>query len=285
MEKLSTLVKLTRYKEYYGADLLVTSFGIYFVQPVEYYQILFIIIANFLSTAFAFMINDIEDADDDYKDSKRKKRNPISNGNLSRNEAYIGTLAVAVTSLFIYSSLNPLVFLFGATKIVLSLLYSWRKVRLKSMPVIDIVSQSLFGLLSYLSALALYPSRVSFFDIVLIGGAIGLSAALGDIRAEIRDFKADQKSGLNNTARYLNLFPFKKYHNHAEIAVLLVIIVYFVLDAPRVTTVLFLAVIVGTSIHFYKNYLSKSILVIDYPERQISFTLISLILLLNQYFL
>ncbi len=127
-KKITSLIRLTRYKEYYGADIFVTSIGLYIVQPIEYYQMILVLIANFLSTAFAFMINDIEDADDDRNDNKKKERNPISNGSLSKNEAYIGSLVLAIISLLIYSYLNPLVLLLGTIKVTLGFIYSWKRI-------------------------------------------------------------------------------------------------------------------------------------------------------------
>ncbi len=280
-KKITFLIRLTRYKEYYGADIFVTSIGLYIVQPIEYYQMILVLIANFLSTAFAFMINDIEDADDDRNDNKKKERNPISNGSLSKNEAYIGSLALAIISLLIYSYLNPLVLLLGTIKVILGFIYSWKRIRLKAMPVTDILSHVTFGFLCYLITLALFPSRVSILEVVLIGGAISLSTALGDIKNQIRDFKVDQESGLKNTASYLNLIPFKKYLDHSEIVVLLIIIIYLVLNLPPLSNVFFITILVGTSVHYYKTWLSKDNLVLDYPQRQISFTLISIVLLLS----
>lgn len=279
-KKIKAYARLTRYDEHYGAVIFVISIGLFLVKPFGAIEALLLITAGLLYTSFAFMFNDIEDADDDSKDKLKRKSNMVSNGSLDKNEAYFVSFIFAFLSMLIYFLLGPTQLFWGMIALLLGLFYSWRKIRLKSLPIIDLLSHGFGVSLGFIISISLYPERIAPFQIILIGGALFLSSVLGDMRNEIRDHDVDRSTGLNNTAKFINLLPFRKYLNHAEIAVLSVIVVYMLLNTSLMATSLIFIVVVATAIHYLKTS-SLNNLVLDYPQRHISFTLIALILLLS----
>lgn len=193
--------KLARFQEYYGTVFLITLVGVLIIQPVSFVNIALIMLANFFNYAFAFMINDIEDAEDDAKCEIKIKRNPVAGKIISVRKAYTVSWIVAISSLLLYLSFGKLVFLYGLLGILLGFLYSWKKVRLKSKPFIDIISHGLFlGTLNFIAAAMVGEELPSLMPILWFGLIFFTFSALGDINNELRDLKVDTEVGLKNTA-------------------------------------------------------------------------------------
>ncbi|HRJ45606.1 MAG TPA: LON peptidase substrate-binding domain-containing protein, partial [Caldilineaceae bacterium] len=88
--------------------------------------------ANVLVVAYAFMINDIEDAPDDAMDPARAKRNPVTSGLISVRAGYTACRIVAAATMLLYAFGGAWVFIIGGITLLLSHLYSWKPVRLKA---------------------------------------------------------------------------------------------------------------------------------------------------------
>lgn len=212
-QKITGIVQLTRYKEVVGNVVLLSVFALFLSlkqlnlaeNRVQIAAMLIIVLAaNILATTFAFMINDVEDADDDAMDARKSKRNPVSAGRLSKKEGYIISLAVAVLAMLLYASLSFSALIFGSTLVILGFLYSWKPLRLKGMPLIDIASHAYFLaggiLLTAHTAFAAFSvnSLLAFVAVYLISLA-------GDLYNEIRDFENDRKAKLRNTASIIGI--------------------------------------------------------------------------------
>ncbi len=217
MQKVKGVIALSRYKEVLGNVALLTVFGLFLtitpgaVQTADLRSsrvvtIIILLAANILATTFAFMINDVEDAEDDAKDEKKAKRNPISAGHISRNFGYVVSFSVAFLALLLYLLLDTKTFLVGLSLIVLGFLYSWKKVRLKGMPFLDILSHGYFlagGIL-----LASFFPFSSDLSLVLPPFLVAYTISIaGDLFNEIRDFTVDRKAGLKNTVSIIGLRP------------------------------------------------------------------------------
>ena len=155
--------------------------------------------ANTLAMCFAFMINDIEDAPDDARDPKRKQKNVISSGALGKIEAYVVTAATALGAFFLYRTASHDSFLIGSVTLTLGFLYSYKRIRLKAYPVVDIVSHALMlSALLYLSGFAVYNSDYGMIFPVFAG--LFFVSAYGQLYNQIRDFNMDKLAKLKNTA-------------------------------------------------------------------------------------
>ena len=90
--QLMGLVKLTRWKEYIPFVVPLTLLGaLLAAQPRDIaldWRLAAVMLGNILAVAYAFMINDIEDAPDDARDPDRAARNPITTGEIGIRIGY-----------------------------------------------------------------------------------------------------------------------------------------------------------------------------------------------------
>lgn len=158
-----------------------------------------VLAANILAVTYAFMLNDIEDAPNDAVDPERAATNVICSGGLSVRAARWLTALVGAASGGLYLWAGPSVAAIGLTTLALGHLYSWRAIRLKAYPVVDVVSHTLMlGGLLVLAGSSLYDERL--FGGWYMAGAAAAFSAYGQLYNQLRDFEVDQLAGLRNTA-------------------------------------------------------------------------------------
>lgn len=201
--KVRGVIRLTRWKEYVPFVIPVTAFGaILAVQhraaPLDW-RLTVTILANILAVAYAFMINDIEDAPDDARESARAARNPIASGELTPFQGWAASGLVALASFVLYALAGVWPLIIGSLTLVLSHLYSWKPIRLKAWPVTDVVSHSLMlsGLL-FLAGYFAYDTAPGLAWLVAL--AVTTFSSYGQLYNQIRDFEMDTMAGLHNTA-------------------------------------------------------------------------------------
>jgi 4-hydroxybenzoate polyprenyltransferase len=201
--QLRGLIRLTRWQEYIPFVIPLTIVGaLLAARPQESsldWRLIVVTLANVLAVAYAFMINDIEDAPDDARDPDRAARNPISMGEIGVRVGYAACRVVAVATLALYALGGFWVFVIGLATLLLSHLYSWRPVRLKAWPVTDIVSHSLM-----LSGLLLLAGYFIYHDqpgiVWFVAAAVTLVSVYGQLYNQLRDYDMDKAAGLYNTA-------------------------------------------------------------------------------------
>jgi 4-hydroxybenzoate polyprenyltransferase len=197
---LSGLLALTRYREFYLFVIVTTLLGARAAGAPLDWRLPLILVANWLAVGFAFMYNDLEDAPDDALSAAKVGRNPVSAGLVSPGLALRASLAVAALSALAYLPLGWLPFLLGALCLGLGWLYSWRRVRLKSIPLLDLVSHVL--MLAGLQLACAYftyaaPLSLDWLAPFLLVVAV---SAYGELFNELRDFEGDRQAGINHTA-------------------------------------------------------------------------------------
>lgn len=199
------LYKLTRINEYYGSNLCLSMLATIMNPKIGILDLSALFISNLFITMFAFAINDIEDAEDDAKDPAKVNRNPISAKILSKPVSYFLTFLICIIPIFLLSQYGPFTLGLGITALVLGFLYSYKPVRLKSMPVLDLVSHGLFlgtlELLIVLTANGAVPSPMA----LLLTACIFFLSVSGDLYNEVRDYEVDRKTNIRNTAAYINV--------------------------------------------------------------------------------
>ena len=201
--QLQGLIQLTRWKEYVGFTVPLTVLGGLMAVQQEGGaldgRLIAVTLATFLVVAYAFIINDIEDAPDDALEESRRQRNPVSAGRVSLKVGYAALAVVALVTLVLYWISGPYAFAIGAITLVISHLYSWRRVRLKAWPVTDIVSHSLMlsGLL-FLAGYFTFGVAPGLIWFAFLG--VTLFSSYGQLYNQLRDFDVDKEAGLHNTA-------------------------------------------------------------------------------------
>lgn len=204
-ETIRGLIQLSRWQEHVAFVIPLTVLGaLLAVQSGNGetgldWRLVAVTLANILAVAYAFMINDIEDAPDDALDPARAARNPVTSGRVSVRMGYYACRLIAVLTLVFYAFGGTLVFITGAATLLLSHLYSWRPVRLKAWPVTDVLSHSL--MLSGLLLLAGYFLYHTAPGIVwFVAAAVTFYSVYGQLYNQIRDYDMDKAAGLKNTA-------------------------------------------------------------------------------------
>ena len=202
-KQIRGLIRLTRWKEYVPFVVPLTVLGaLLAARPNDIqldWRLIVVTLANILAVAYAFMINDIEDAPDDARDPARAARNPITTGEIGVRVGYTACRVVAVITLILYALGGVWALGIGIVTLLLSHLYSWRPVRLKAWPVTDVVSHSL--MLSGLLLLAGYFTYHTQPGIVwLVAASVTLVSVYGQLYNQLRDYEMDKAAGLNNTA-------------------------------------------------------------------------------------
>lgn len=202
-EQMRGLIRLTRWKEYIPFVVPLTVLGaLLAARPngiLLDWRLAAVTGANILAVAYAFMINDIEDAPDDAADPDRAARNAVTSGEVTIRTGYTACRVVAAATLILYTFGGVNVLLIGLATLLLSHLYSWRPVRLKAWPVTDIVSHSL--MLSGLLLLAGYFIYHSSPGVVwFVAGGATLFSVYGQLYNQLRDYDIDKLAGLRNTA-------------------------------------------------------------------------------------
>lgn len=184
-------LNLSRWRDFLSFTLPITiiGYGMGVRQSrgsINFIHLLLIISANILAIAFAFIINELEDAEDDGK-------------KIDMNLARRLSIFTFSFSLLLYSLLGKTSFVIGFAVLILGFLYSWKKVRLKAYPVVDVVSHCLMlGGLLFLSAFFVQGKALG--QAVLMFSAITLTSAYGQFYNQVRDFEADKRAKLKNTS-------------------------------------------------------------------------------------
>lgn len=203
---MRAVLKLSRWHEFIPFTLPLTLVGglmAYRFHGAKLDERLFyVLIANFLAMAYAFMINDIEDSEDDKLNPERGAKNAVSNGEISKSSAWLAALACAGLAVLLYALAGTGALTSGVLILVLSHFYSWKPVRLKALPVLDIVSHVL--MLSTLLMVAAYLIYTDTFQEVWpLVVSVTLFSAYGQLYNQLRDYEEDRAAGLKNTASFL----------------------------------------------------------------------------------
>jgi len=194
------IISLTRHKEYVLFVIVTTLLGARVSGAEMDGRLLLVLVANWLAVGFSFMINDVEDAPDDALNPAKVNRNPVSAGHISPPLAYAASFGVALLAGVAYAFLGPIPFWLGLACLAIGLLYSWRVVRLKRIPVVDLISHGL--LLAGLQFLCAY------FTFAPNGGGQWIApfvfvvsiSLYGELFNEVRDLEGDLKAGVTHTA-------------------------------------------------------------------------------------
>lgn len=201
--QLGGVLRLTRFQEYTSFVTVTTLLGAAVGHGSFGWPLIGVLGANWLAVGFAFMINDVQDAPDDALSPAKAGRNPVSAGDLSVRMGRGASILAAAFAVVLYAQLGLWAFAIGASCLGIGYLYSWRRVRLKTVPVADLVSHAL--MLAGLQFLAAYfafgrsPAWQWAFPFTFVV-AISL---YGQMFNELRDFDGDLKAGVTHTASWL----------------------------------------------------------------------------------
>ncbi len=202
-KRIDALIRLTRYKEITFFVAVTTLLGVAAAQGQFSLKFIIVLAANWLAVAFAFMINDVEDAPDDALNPLKINRNPVSSGDLSNRAGYWASGVVALLAAISYAALGIWPFVLGIISLALGFFYSWRPYRLKNMAFFDMLSHCmLLAGLQFLPAFLAFGGSSTwewlfpFFFLVCV-------SLYGELFNELRDLEGDLRAGLRHTGAVL----------------------------------------------------------------------------------
>jgi len=194
-------IRLSRIPEYYHVLLLIFPL-IFVISPSNFLttKTAIIFCANLLLTAFGYAFNDIEDADFDYHDREKRNRNLIASSMITKKHGYIYCAILVTTGLFLLSFINSSVFIMGVILVIVGFFYSWNGYKLKSKPLIDLLSHVIFlGEMQFLiTYLAFRPLEMLVVPFLMI---IVPFSVMNEILQGIRDFEIDRSTNIENTVQ------------------------------------------------------------------------------------
>ncbi|MEI6886713.1 MAG: UbiA family prenyltransferase [bacterium] len=207
---------LTRWAEVIDFNFIITLIGLMVVPVTLGLNFILAFFANFAALCFAFMFNDVEDANEDYQNEKKRKRNPVANGSISKGEGYMYCILVAVISLCLYGFLafqsgNIWPLIAGISIIIVNILYSYRATRLKNIPILDLLSHGymLAGgqfLVAFFAGFNISLGNqlpISF----LIFPVLMIASMYGQLENEVRDYETDKKVGIKTLVSIIGIKP------------------------------------------------------------------------------
>ncbi len=200
---MKIILQLTRWRDHIPFVIPLTLIGallaIYHNNAEPDRRLILVVIGNMLAVSAAFIINDVVDADDDALDPKKRLKNAISSG-LTTEVAGLRVFWVFTgTAMVLYTLSGLWVTVWGATGLSLAYLYSANPFRLKSRPVLDLLSHTFgAGGLPLMMGYFLYDDTPGVVWYVV--GAMSLMSLYGQFYNQMEDYELDIAAGLRNTS-------------------------------------------------------------------------------------
>jgi len=192
-------LRVRDWRAYFGIGSLGFLSGLGEVSEFDLRAPLLFLITSSLYLAFSFSINNCFDVRND----RGKGQNPIALGLIGfREGAFVSSILASIGILFTYLWLNPVSFYIYILLLVLSFTYSAPPLRLKGVPVADLISHGLF----FGSLLFLYGASVGgdlLNPAVMIVLPLFIHSAALNLRNHLDDFDGDMMAATKTTALWL----------------------------------------------------------------------------------
>ena len=197
-KSLKAYFKLLRIKDW-RAYFLMALFGFLiskgFLFPLRDIIIFYAIVLLLL--AFGFSINDCFDTKEDKY--KNQKANPLVSKEISFKNSLVLSLLPGVLGLSLSIIFNFKVFLFSLAGAAIGFFYSAPPLRMKSRPLLDLVSHGLFaGALLFFLPLLIFSPELTIIH-YLISASIFYFSVMAELRNHLEDYETDKKAGLRTT--------------------------------------------------------------------------------------
>jgi len=198
-------LRVPNWRAYMGMAILgfAQNIDVSSLDPKIYEDSIKLVISVSLFLAFAFSINNSFDRDCDAEHDEKSGKNPIVRGLISFEESLIFSSVIAIVGLALtYLWFNPLNFMLYLALMMLGGAYSTPPLRLKSTPILDLISHGLFfGALLYLYGAS--ASGGLNLQTTIISSSLFLYSVILELRNHLEDYHADLNSGLRTTVCWL----------------------------------------------------------------------------------
>ena len=230
-------------------------------------------------TVFFFSYNNIQDYKDDARDKSKTKHNPISQKKISLFWAKIISFSSLAISLLLFYLLGLNTFLIGLVIGSICFLYSWKRVRLKSKPVVDLVSHGMFHALIFFNTTLITNNTPNITSVLIIAVLFFFLSALVDFESEIRDSQVDKKAKIGNTVSKLK-FQRKtgRIFGYFSAVPVILIGIYTLFNVNLLTQVIMTLIFTGAAYHYIFIWRRKCKFINYYPYAQKLLVVFSLVI-------
>ncbi len=206
-QRIDGTIRLSRYREFMWFVIITTFLGAASSGGAFGVRLVTALVANWLAVAFIFMINDVEDAQDDALSPHKAMRNPVASGMLSHRSGRLASGLVAALAALLFLLLGFGSAIWGLLSLLLGYIYSWKKIRLKNFPLLDVLSHSMMlAGCQFLAAFFAFSPGLHWWWPVVFCMPVSISM-YGELFNELRDFHKDREAGLSHTAAILGYRP------------------------------------------------------------------------------
>jgi len=199
------------------------------------------VIATFFSMSFIFAINNYYDADSDRLNPRRRHKNALASGDISKTGAMAINMLCIGIALVLLAWYKPLAFVVAVLLFIWSVTYSLPPIRIKGRPGLDVIWH-FFGFLYIVVLGALIAGSLSQLT-WLMAVSLGVFSCIGQLGNHYSDYEFDKESGTQTfTVRY-GLDTTKKTIEAILAIHLIILLLLFVLYSSHyLITVLFVVV-------------------------------------------
>lgn len=200
---MNIILQLTRWRDHVPFVIPLTLIGallaIYHSEAEPDSRLIIVVIGNVLAVSAAFIINDVVDAEDDALDPNKRLKNAISSGLTTQETGLRLFWGFTFAAMVLYMISGLWVTIWGAIGLSLAYLYSANPFRLKSRPVLDLLSH-IFGAggLPLMMGYFLYDNSPGVVWYVV--ASMSFMSLYGQFYNQMEDFDLDVAAGLRNTS-------------------------------------------------------------------------------------
>jgi len=222
-------------------------------------EILFFWLIIFLISGFGFSINDCFGQKEDRLNKTRK--NPIVLNEINFKKGLIFSISLAVLGLFLSLFFGLKFFLLCLAEALLVFFYSVPPLRMKSRPLLDLISHGFFGgAIIFLFPLLFFKTSLTLFHYLIAFSLFYLSIIL-ELRNHLEDCEIDKLFGLKTTVISLGYQKAEKLLRYLAIFYPLILFTIFFLIAQQhlilfsIFTLIFLLLFLfAENYKFVQNY-------------------------------
>jgi 4-hydroxybenzoate polyprenyltransferase len=196
---------------------------------------------TFFSMSFIFAINNYYDADSDRTNPRRRHKNALASGDISKQGAMAINILCIIIPVLILAWYSLLALVAATSLFILSAIYSIPPVRIKGRPGSDVVLH-FFGFVFIVLLGALIPGSLSQIT-WLMALSLGVFSCIGQLGNHYADYQFDKESGTQTFAVRFGLDATKKTIEGVLVVHLALLLFLFVLYSSHyLVTVLFIVV-------------------------------------------
>ncbi len=205
------------------------------------------VVVTFFTMSFIFAINNYYDAESDRENPRRRHKNALASGDISKTGALMINIFCIVIALVVLTWYSRLALLAAILIFIWSTTYSLPPIRIKGRPGLDVIWH-FFGFLYIVLLGALIAGSLSPMTWIM-AVSLGVFSCIGQLGNHYSDYEFDKESGTQTFAVRFGLNATKKTIKTVLVIHLIILLILFVLY-PSHSLITVLLVVVASILGF-----------------------------------